>query len=168
MSSTNIHLSSASNSPQLQGVVTVEELLHTKSKKKLVLTGTALFNSKPKAGLSFLEENKLLYTDPHETRTLSLAKFLKSSARMDKRLLGDFISKPDNLAVLKAFIELFDFKDVITPAEKSTLTTDFFLTEIRSRCNEGIARDIPAPRRKSTDQSDHRDFRRSIYCDEAR
>ncbi|KAH9951281.1 Sec7-domain-containing protein [Amylocystis lapponica] len=91
--------------------VTPEQLLLTKSRKKLVLTGTALFNTKPKTGLSFLEENKLIYTDPDEPRALSLAKFLKSSARMDKRLLGDFISRPDNIEVLKAFLSLLDFKD---------------------------------------------------------
>ncbi|KAH9829176.1 uncharacterized protein C8Q71DRAFT_825150 [Rhodofomes roseus] len=91
--------------------VSPEDLQHTKSRKKLVLTGTARFNTKPKTGISFLEENKLIYTDPNEPRPLSLAKFLKNSARMDKRLLGDFLSRPDNIDVLKAFMGLFDFKD---------------------------------------------------------
>ncbi|KAH9931014.1 Sec7-domain-containing protein [Fomitopsis serialis] len=88
-----------------------EDLQHTKSRKKLVLTGTARFNTKPKTGISFLEEHKLIYTDPNEPRPLSLAKFLKNSARMDKRLLGDFLSRPENIDVLKAFMGLFDFKD---------------------------------------------------------
>ncbi|KAI0928873.1 hypothetical protein AcV5_006301 [Taiwanofungus camphoratus] len=88
-----------------------EELQHTKSRKKLVLTATARFNAKPKTGISFLEENRLIYTDPDEPRPHSLAKFLKSSARMDKRLLGDFLSKPENAEVLKAFMSLFDFKN---------------------------------------------------------
>ncbi|KAI0831147.1 Sec7-domain-containing protein [Trametes gibbosa] len=87
-----------------------EDLQETKSKKKLVLTGASRFNTKPKTGLAFLEENKLIYTDPNEPRAVSLAKFLKNSARIDKRLLGDFISRPDNIDVLKAFMELFDFK----------------------------------------------------------
>ena len=84
----------------------------TKSKKKLILTGTAKFNTKPKTGLAFLEENKLIYADPDEPKPLSLAKFLKSSARIDKRLLGDFLSKPENIEVLKAFLGLMDFKGV--------------------------------------------------------
>ncbi|KAI0721619.1 Sec7-domain-containing protein [Cerioporus squamosus] len=88
----------------------VEQLQHTKSKKKLILTGAARFNTKPKNGLAFLEENKLIYNDPDEPRPLSLAKFLKSSARIDKRLLGDFISRPENLELLKAFMTLMDFK----------------------------------------------------------
>ncbi|KAI0340495.1 Sec7-domain-containing protein [Trametopsis cervina] len=87
-----------------------QELMQTKAQKKLVLTGAAKFNAKPKTGLAFLEEFKLIYTNPEEPRPLSLAKFLKSSTRLDKRLLGDFISKPDNIEVLKAFIGLFDFK----------------------------------------------------------
>jgi len=88
--------------------------MQDKSRKKLVLTGAARFNSKPKIGVAFLEENKLIYSDlsPEVSRTRSLAIFLKSCTRLDKRLLGDYISKPDNLELLKEFIGLFDFKDV--------------------------------------------------------
>lgn len=79
-----------------------------------MLTGAARFNSKPKLGLAFLEENKLIYSDlsPEVSRAKSLAKFLKSSTRLDKRLLGDFLSKPDNLELLREFMSLFDFEDV--------------------------------------------------------
>jgi brefeldin A-resistance guanine nucleotide exchange factor 1 len=38
--------------------------------------------------------------------------FLKGCARLDKRLLGDYISREENLPLLKAFIGLFDFRDV--------------------------------------------------------
>lgn len=91
-----------------------DSLIQDKSRKKLVLTGAARFNSKPKIGIAFLEENKLIYSDlsPEVSRTRSLAIFLKSCTRLDKRLLGDYISKPDNLELLKEFIGLFDFKDV--------------------------------------------------------
>ncbi|KAI0797843.1 Sec7-domain-containing protein [Abortiporus biennis] len=89
----------------------VEQLIQTKSQKKLVLTGASRFNAKPKTGLLFLEENKLIYADPDEPRPLSLAKFLKSCTRLDKRLLGDYLSKPENLDLLKAFMSLLDFKD---------------------------------------------------------
>ncbi|THH10280.1 hypothetical protein EW145_g1429 [Phellinidium pouzarii] len=89
------------------------ELLHLKSRKRLVLTGASRFNMKPKVGISFLEENRLIYADLSDTidRPKSLAIFLKSCSRLDKRLLGDFISRPENIAVLKAFIRLFNFKD---------------------------------------------------------
>lgn len=82
------------------------------------MTGAARFNNKPKVGLSFLEENQLIYSDLSEgtTRPQSLAKFLKGCTRLDKRLLGDFISRAENIDVLKAFMELFDFKNVSAPA----------------------------------------------------
>ena len=89
-------------------------LLQAKSKKQLILTGAARFNAKPKSGVTFLEENNLIYADlsPEMSKARSLAKFLKGCTRIDKRLLGDFISKPDNLDILQAFIGLFDFKNV--------------------------------------------------------
>lgn len=74
--------------------------------------------------MSFLEENKLIYADPNESRERSLANFLKSCTRLDKRLLGDYISRPESLEVLKAFMQLLDFKDVcvwITPVASSRL-----------------------------------------------
>ncbi|KAF8078137.1 hypothetical protein FPV67DRAFT_1464319 [Lyophyllum atratum] len=92
---------------------TPESLIQTKSQKKLILTGAARFNAKPKTGIAFLEENKLIYTDLSDeiTKAHSLASFLKSCTRLDKRLLGDFISKPEHIDILKAFIGLFDFKN---------------------------------------------------------
>ncbi|PBK77654.1 Sec7-domain-containing protein [Armillaria solidipes] len=90
-----------------------ESLLQKKSQKKLILAGASRFNAKPKAGIAFLEENGLIYADlsPEVSKAQSLARFLKSCTRLDKRLLGDYISKPDNIEVLKAFIGLFDFKN---------------------------------------------------------
>lgn len=72
----------------------------------------------------FLEENKLIYADPDIPRPRSLAGFLKTCARIDKRILGDFISKPDNLDVLEAFIGLFDFKNVRVVVCLSLTTND--------------------------------------------
>ena len=91
-------------------------LLQSKSRKRLIMTGASRFNTKPKVGLSFLEENKLIYADLSEEvdRPKSLARFLKSCTRLNKRLLGDFISRPENVEVLRAFIRLFDFKNVST------------------------------------------------------
>jgi golgi-specific brefeldin A-resistance guanine nucleotide exchange factor 1 len=76
-----------------------------------------MFNHKPKDGLKFLEENGVTYNNLSAdiTRPQNLARFLKSSTRLDKKLLGEFISKPDNLDLLRAFIGLFDFKDVRIP-----------------------------------------------------
>lgn len=88
--------------------------MQSKSTKNIVLAGAARFNAKPKTGLVFLEENGIIYRDlPTDiSRAKSLAMFLKSCTRLDKKLLGDFISKPDNIEVLKEFLRLFDFKGV--------------------------------------------------------
>lgn len=96
-----------------ESYISAGELMRRKSKKRLILAGAARFNNKPKAGLAFLEENGLIYHDLSEgvTHPQSLARFLKSSTRLDKKLLGDFISKPENIEVLKAFIGLFDFRE---------------------------------------------------------
>lgn len=42
----------------------------------------------------------------------ALAIFLRSNGRLDKKLLGEYISNPDRLNLLKAYIGLFDFKGV--------------------------------------------------------
>ena len=112
VSSSTIHGALIVLSPQ--EFPTPQSLLQTKSQKKLILTGAARFNSKPKTGLTFLEENGLIYTDlsPEISKAQSLATFLKGCTRIDKRLLGDYISKPENIEILKAFIGLFDFKNV--------------------------------------------------------
>lgn len=43
---------------------------------------------------------------------IGLAVFLKTSTRISKKLLGEFLAKPSNSDVLKAFIQLFDFNGV--------------------------------------------------------
>ncbi|KAF5358079.1 hypothetical protein D9756_001747 [Leucocoprinus leucothites] len=95
------------------GFPSPESLLQAKSQKQIILTGANLFNNKPKNGLAFLEENRIIYNDLSEdvSKAKSLAFFLKGCTRLDKRLLGDFISKPDNIEILKAFIGLFDFRN---------------------------------------------------------
>ena len=89
-------------------------MLQTKAEKKLILAGAAQFNRKPKAGIAFLEEHKLIYQDLSDTvdKNKSLAMFLKSCNRIDKKVLGEFLAKPENLDLLKTFMSLIDFKGV--------------------------------------------------------
>ncbi|KAJ6618317.1 hypothetical protein B0H10DRAFT_1795581 [Mycena sp. CBHHK59/15] len=93
-----------------------ETLIQTKSQKKLIVTAAARFNVKPKTGVAFLEENQLIYADlppnaPESAKAHNLAVFLRGCARLDKRLLGDYMSREENLPLLTAFIGLIDFKD---------------------------------------------------------
>ena len=92
----------------------MEDLNRDKSRKALFLQGAAMFNHKPKTGLAFLEKNGIIAPDSQdgtdeEKRVRGIAKFLKSSGRLDKKLLGEYISSPNQIELLKAFIGLFDF-----------------------------------------------------------
>lgn len=79
-----------------------EELMAVKRKKKLLTTGTEQFNVKSKKGIQFLQEHHLLSTplDPQE-----VVHFLRENPRLDKKMIGDFISNRSNLAVLDAFVK---------------------------------------------------------------
>ncbi|KAM0791993.1 hypothetical protein ACM66B_007105 [Microbotryomycetes sp. NB124-2] len=92
---------------------TAAELASTKSRKQVLLQGAAEFNLKPKVGLKFLEDHGVIYSDPTMTREESLARFFKTTPRLDKKLLGDFISRPDQVDVLRAFMKLMDFEGKI-------------------------------------------------------
>lgn len=101
-------------------------MLALKAQKKLLLAGTARFNKKPKTGLAFLEEKGLIPTvaasDSSEgagSRSKSLARFLKQSPRLDKKLLGEFISRKENIEILKEFIGLYDFRHVSQEGKKT-------------------------------------------------
>lgn len=91
--------------------------MQAKSQKKLIIAAAARFNAKPKTGVAFLEENQLIYTDlppdaPESAKAHNLAVFLRGCARLDKRLLGDYLSREENLPLLRAFIGLNDFRNV--------------------------------------------------------
>ncbi|KAH6607901.1 hypothetical protein Trco_004214 [Trichoderma cornu-damae] len=81
-------------------------LREKRRRKKTIIVGTSKFNEKPKLGLSYLEANNII-TDIGDP--LSVAKFLKGTSRISKAVLGDFLSKKGNEAILGAFLGLFDF-----------------------------------------------------------
>lgn len=83
-----------------------DKLNQSRRRKELVVKAAAKFNEDPKTGIHFMKDNAVIDID---NETASLAKFLFSSGRINKRLLGDFISKPKNLTLLQAFVRLFDF-----------------------------------------------------------
>ncbi|CCO30694.1 Pattern formation protein EMB30 AltName: Full=Protein EMBRYO DEFECTIVE 30 [Rhizoctonia solani AG-1 IB] len=109
---------------------TPDSLLHTKSQKLLVLTAAQKFNEKPKKGVAFMLENGLVEPKveeesketteelvqsekdkPKRADPKSLAHFLKNCPRLDKKVLGEYISHLDNPELLKEFIGLFDFHE---------------------------------------------------------
>ncbi|CAM1293367.1 GBF1 (predicted) [Pycnogonum litorale] len=84
-----------------------ETLMAIKHRKKLLASGTEQFNSKPSKGILFLQENGLLSTplDPME-----VAVFLKEDPKLDKKMIGEYISNKKNLKVLEAFVRSFTFE----------------------------------------------------------
>lgn len=84
-----------------------EELKANKTRKRTLAEGAELFNSNAKAGMKFLQEQGFIPTPPDP---VSVAKFLLTTPGVSKKLMGDYISKPSNVEILKAFIVQYDFR----------------------------------------------------------
>ena len=81
-------------------------LRNQRERKKLIIHGATRFNENSKAGIAYLASNGII---GNPDNPLEVAQFLKGTARVSKKVLGDFISKKSNENILKAFISLFDF-----------------------------------------------------------
>jgi brefeldin A-resistance guanine nucleotide exchange factor 1 len=89
-----------------------ESFITTKNQKRILLVGAARFNIKPKDGLAYLEQHGLLKAKPGQNKAQAIAVLLKTCPRLDKTLLGDYLSRPDNIEILQTFMNLFDYSDV--------------------------------------------------------
>jgi brefeldin A-resistance guanine nucleotide exchange factor 1 len=87
-------------------------LRNQRNKKKIIIQGATKFNEDPKAGIAFLASQGII-ENPDDPRLI--ARFLKGTSRISKKVLGEFISKKSNENVLDAFIDLINFsgKDVV-------------------------------------------------------
>ncbi|XP_050527840.1 LOW QUALITY PROTEIN: Golgi-specific brefeldin A-resistance guanine nucleotide exchange factor 1-like [Daktulosphaira vitifoliae] len=72
---------------------------------QLLSFGKEKFNTKPKKGIEFLQEHRLLSTPliPAE-----IATFLKENALLDKKMIGEYISNKVNVEILNSFINSFN------------------------------------------------------------
>nr|XP_033796317.1 Golgi-specific brefeldin A-resistance guanine nucleotide exchange factor 1 isoform X2 [Geotrypetes seraphini]XP_033796319.1 Golgi-specific brefeldin A-resistance guanine nucleotide exchange factor 1 isoform X2 [Geotrypetes seraphini] len=86
---------------------TVQELNDIKNKKKLLITGTEQFNQKPKKGVQFLQEKNLL-TTPMDNN--EVAQWLRENPRLDKKMIGEFVSDRKNMDLLESFVGTFQFQ----------------------------------------------------------
>lgn len=84
-------------------------LQEQRRQKKLIMKGASKFNESPKAGIAYLASQGII-EDPNNAH--SVTGFLKSTSRIDKKVLGEFISKKSNEAILDAFLNLFDFRQL--------------------------------------------------------
>lgn len=92
--------------PVTEGLPSRESLQEQRARKQVIIKGTAKFNESPKAGLAFLASQGIIedLDDPK-----SITRFLMGTTRIDKKGLGEFISKRSNEAILDAFMSLFNF-----------------------------------------------------------
>lgn len=89
-------------------ILTEERMEEIKNKKRILAQGTDLFNQRPEKGIQFLQENGTLNPtlDP-----LEIAHFLRESPGLDKKMIGEYISKKKNVekGILEVFVKSFDF-----------------------------------------------------------
>ncbi|KAG7458372.1 Golgi-specific brefeldin A-resistance guanine nucleotide exchange factor 1 isoform X1, partial [Solea senegalensis] len=84
-----------------------QELLDIRTKKKLLITGTEQFNLKPKKGIQFLQEKGLLTTPMDNNQ---VAQWLRENPRLDKKMIGEFVSDRKNMELLDSFVNTFTFQ----------------------------------------------------------
>ncbi|ORZ20667.1 hypothetical protein BCR42DRAFT_409247 [Absidia repens] len=86
------------------------ELSDRKAKKIIVLAGSKLFNENPKKGVAYLKEKGIVMADANDDAKESLALFLRSTQQLNKKTLGEYLGKPDNLELLQVFMKQFNFE----------------------------------------------------------
>uniref|UniRef100_A0A6B2EBG3 Putative golgi-specific brefeldin a-resistance factor n=1 Tax=Phlebotomus kandelakii TaxID=1109342 RepID=A0A6B2EBG3_9DIPT len=88
-----------------------DQLAELKNKKRILSQGTELFNSRPEKGILYLQENGLLnpVLDPRE-----VAHFLRENSGLDKKMIGEYISKKKNVEskILETYVKSFDFMNL--------------------------------------------------------
>ena len=89
-----------------EGFPNPERLREQRSLKQVIVRGVKRFNEDPKKGIVFLAQQGII--DGVDNAD-SIAKFLKGTSRVNKKLLGEYISKKQNIDILKAFMAIFDF-----------------------------------------------------------
>ncbi|KAI0889597.1 uncharacterized protein GGS22DRAFT_148681 [Annulohypoxylon maeteangense] len=90
--------------PFSDGLPDQTTLRDARRRKKIIVKGATKFNEKPKEGLGYLKEQGIIGDD-----AASVAKFLRSTSRISKAVLGEFLAKRGNDEYLEAFLDLFDF-----------------------------------------------------------
>ncbi|KAI1466942.1 uncharacterized protein F4812DRAFT_433293 [Daldinia caldariorum] len=90
--------------PVSDGLPDQAALREERRRKKAIIKGATKFNEKPKEGLGYLREQKIITDDP-----ASVALFLRTTSRVSKAVIGEFISKRGNDEYLNAFLDLFNF-----------------------------------------------------------
>lgn len=88
--------------------ITTEQLANVKEKKRLLSKGTEWFNQRPDKGIQYLQEHGILNA---ELDPMQVALFLRENPGLDKKMIGEYISKKKNVdsKILINFVDSFDF-----------------------------------------------------------
>lgn len=92
--------------PAAGGFPDPETLREQRARKQIIIRGASKFNESPKAGIAFLASQGII-ENPDDPKSIS--GFLKGTTRIDKKVLGEYLAKKNNEAILDAFMDLFDF-----------------------------------------------------------
>jgi brefeldin A-resistance guanine nucleotide exchange factor 1 len=95
-----------SDAAYYKGFPDPERLREQRSLKQVIIRGVKRFNEDPKKGIVFLAQQGII---DGVDNAVSIARFLKGTSRVNKKLLGEYISKKQNVDILKAFMAMFDF-----------------------------------------------------------
>nr|POE72422.1 uncharacterized protein CFP56_12295 [Quercus suber] len=94
--------------PVSEDLPATTRLREQRDRKKIIIRGAAKFNESPKGGIAFLASQGIIQNPNNPEDVTS---FLKGTSRIDKKILGEFISKKSNEDILEAFMNQFDFRD---------------------------------------------------------
>ncbi|KAH6703350.1 ARF guanine-nucleotide exchange factor 2 [Verticillium dahliae] len=92
--------------PTSQDLPSADHLREQRRRKKIIIKGTTKFNETPKGGLAYLQAQGIIDDAQNVT---SVARFLHATSRVNKKVLGEYLSKKGNEPVLEAYLDLFDF-----------------------------------------------------------
>ncbi|XP_024884450.1 Golgi-specific brefeldin A-resistance guanine nucleotide exchange factor 1 isoform X2 [Temnothorax curvispinosus] len=90
---------------------TREDLLDIKSNKRWLVLGTEKFNENPRAGIAKLTEQGLLSDTSGHSDPEKIAKLLRENPGLDKKAIGEYISKKENMNILNCFVHNFDLRN---------------------------------------------------------
>lgn len=95
------------NTQEAEGLPDPAELRKQRDLKQTIIQGASKFNEDPKQGIVFLAQQGIINNvdDPQ-----SIAQFVRGTTRLNKAVLGDYISKRQNEKTLVEFIDQFEFR----------------------------------------------------------
>lgn len=93
--------------PVTENLPPADCLREQRRRKKIIIKGTSKFNESPKGGLAYLQAQGII-ADAQDA--LSVARFLRETSRVSKKVLGEYLSKKGSETILEAYLDTFDFQ----------------------------------------------------------